>query len=71
MTSTSKLRVAICGGGISGLCLLYGLRRHSKNLDTTLYEASSEVAGDEGSGVGAPLDALFVEWVADFRYLRV
>ncbi|KAF2160181.1 hypothetical protein M409DRAFT_60102 [Zasmidium cellare ATCC 36951] len=50
MRADKKIKVAICGGGIAGLCLLYGLLKHD-HLDVTLYEASPEVAGDEGAGV--------------------
>lgn len=56
-TQNRQLKVAICGGGIAGLCLLYGLSQHS-NLDVTLYEASAEIAGDEGSGVGLAPNAM-------------
>lgn len=57
MAADKKIRVAICGGGIAGLCLLYGLLKH-QHLDVTLYEASSEIAGDEGAGVGLAPNAI-------------
>lgn len=57
MTAGSKVRVAICGGGIAGLCLLHGLLKHD-HLDVTLYEASPEIAGDEGAGVGLAPNAI-------------
>ncbi|KAK4495204.1 hypothetical protein PRZ48_013531 [Zasmidium cellare] len=57
MTADKKIKVAICGGGIAGLCLLYGLLKHA-HLEVTLYEASSEIAGDEGAGVGLAPNAI-------------
>lgn len=57
MAGSSKIRVAICGGGIAGLCLLYGLLKQ-EHLDVTLYEASPEIAGDEGAGVGLAPNAI-------------
>lgn len=57
MTADKKIKVAICGGGIAGLCLLYGLLKHA-HLDVTLYETSPEIAGDEGAGVGLAPNAI-------------
>lgn len=57
MAADKKIKVAICGGGIAGLCLLYGLLKHT-HLDVTLYEAATEIAGDEGAGVGLAPNAI-------------
>ncbi|KAF4621078.1 hypothetical protein D9613_000381 [Agrocybe pediades] len=44
-----KIRVAICGGGIGGLCLAVSLSKHS-NVDVQLYEAAGQFK-EIGAGV--------------------
>ncbi|TFK44427.1 FAD/NAD-P-binding domain-containing protein [Crucibulum laeve] len=47
--TSSKLRVAICGGGISGLCLALALARYS-HVQVDLYEATDRFK-EIGAGV--------------------
>jgi salicylate hydroxylase len=56
-TSPQKIKVAIIGGGIAGLSLLFGLLKHP-HLEPKLYEAGPEIAGDAGAGVGLAINAL-------------
>ncbi|CZR62526.1 uncharacterized protein PAC_12423 [Phialocephala subalpina] len=55
--SNKKIKVAICGSGIAGLSLLFGLLKHP-HLEPILYEVGLEIAGDEGVGVGLAPNAL-------------
>ncbi|KDR75249.1 hypothetical protein GALMADRAFT_157105 [Galerina marginata CBS 339.88] len=48
-TNERKLRVAICGGGIGGLCLAVSLSKHT-HLDVNLYEATGQFK-EIGAGV--------------------
>lgn len=48
MTKREDLRIAVCGGGIGGLCLTIGLLR--QNVSCKLYEAASAFA-EIGAGV--------------------
>ncbi|TVY84808.1 6-methylsalicylic acid decarboxylase atA [Lachnellula suecica] len=56
-TESPKIKIAIIGGGIAGLSLLFGLLKHP-HLEPTLYEAGPEIAGDEGAGIGLAVNAL-------------
>ena len=44
------LRIAIVGGGIGGLCLALGLRKHS-HIDVQIYEAAHAFS-EIGAGIG-------------------
>jgi salicylate hydroxylase len=45
-----RLKIAICGAGITGICLSRGLSKY-KHLDVTCYEASATFR-DEGAAIG-------------------
>ena len=53
---TSKIRVAIAGGGIAGLCLARGLGQYD-HLDVRVYEAVSAYA-DVGAGMALHKNAI-------------
>lgn len=63
-TSPQKLKIAIIGGGIAGLSLLFGLLKQP-HLDPKLYEGGPEIAGDEGAGVGLSINALRASEIID------
>lgn len=68
MTSESKkLYVAICGGGIAGLCLAIGL--HRRNVSCTIYEAASAFA-EVGAGVSFGPNALRAMEMIDPKILE-
>lgn len=53
---SKKIRIAIAGGGIAGLCLARGLSKHS-NLEIHVYEATSRFL-DIGGGIALHGNAL-------------
>ncbi|KAI0314036.1 salicylate hydroxylase [Amylostereum chailletii] len=50
MSAQTKLRVAICGGGVGGLTLAYALST-CPDIDVTVYEAAAQFA-EVGAGIG-------------------
>ena len=61
--AAGQKRVAIIGGGISGLGVAWALRRHPELYDFRLYEAQSEVGGNaitvdmpQNDGTSIPFD---------------
>lgn len=48
---TEKIKIAIIGAGITGICLAHGLRKYP-HLDATCYEANSTIREDDGAAVG-------------------
>lgn len=67
MTSESPFHVAICGGGIGGLCLAIGLQRHK--VPFTIYEAAPAFS-EIGAGVSFGPNAVQAMELIDSRITK-
>ena len=54
-TPDKRIKLAICGGGIAGICLAIGLRKHH-HIDAQLFEAG-DTFKERGAGVGLSQNA--------------
>lgn len=46
----TRRRVAIVGGGVSGLGAAWALHRHADRFDLRLYEAQGQIGGNASRG---------------------
>ena len=48
---TEKIKIAIIGASITGICLAHGLCKHP-HVDVICYEASTTIKEDDGAAIG-------------------